>query len=125
MWSDELSEIPAVHEWLRKASKPGQSLMCYFRGDEMKAAIMDAMDSSPAYVVCSLLNSRHRTGHLEKLVDLEGFCPEEHCWVPTADILDHSLIEKFLCPKPRSRLSVNSVPGKFRSGHQWSSCPEF
>lgn len=66
------------------------------------------LDEGPVYTVHQVLNSRRRRGHLEYLVDWEGYGPEERSWVRRRDILDPALLEEFhqahpSQPAPRPR----------------------
>lgn len=74
------------------------------------------ISGQPAYLIKSILNSRHRRGKLEFLIEWEGYRPEEQYWVPAQDILDLQLCKDFHAshpelpgPRPRGRPRKDSA----------------
>lgn len=53
------------------------------------------IEGEPAYIIKDILRSRRRAGHLEYLVDWEGYGPEEQSWVQAKDIFYPLLIQDF------------------------------
>ncbi|KAL0151594.1 hypothetical protein M9458_053111, partial [Cirrhinus mrigala] len=66
------------------------------------------LEQPTIYTVHEILESRHRGGWLEYLIDWEGYGPEERSWIARGDILDPCLLQEFHrnhpnCPAPCSR----------------------
>ncbi|KAK3506499.1 hypothetical protein QTP70_003045 [Hemibagrus guttatus] len=98
---------PVFHVSLLKPHYP--SVLPYTEPGEAKEPPLPLIvDDGAAYLVQDILDSQCRGGHLEYLVDWEGYGPEERSWVPRNDILDPSLLDDFHVrhpdrPAPRGR----------------------
>ncbi|KAL0180331.1 hypothetical protein M9458_025773 [Cirrhinus mrigala] len=55
----------------------------------------EVLDQPSIYTVHEILDSQCRGGHLEYLIDWEGYGPEERFWVPRDDVLDPTLLLEF------------------------------
>ncbi|KAL0190948.1 hypothetical protein M9458_013646 [Cirrhinus mrigala] len=77
-------------------------------GAEAEPPPPEVLDQPSVFTVHKILDSQHRRGHLEYLVDWEGYGPEERSWVNGDDVLDPLVLLEFHCshpnrPAPRSR----------------------
>ncbi len=68
----------------------------------------EIIEEPTIYQVREILDSRRQGGHLEYLIDWEGYGPEERSWVARDDVLDPSLLIDYHHshpdrPAPRSR----------------------
>ncbi|MGL4417270.1 MAG: hypothetical protein ACRCT0_07425 [Plesiomonas shigelloides] len=78
------------------------------------------IEGEEAYQVHELLDSRCRVGHLEYLVDWEGYGPEKRSWVKAGDFLDPSLTADFHQTTSRQASSPVSwlTPASHASSHR-------
>ncbi|KAK3572485.1 hypothetical protein QTP86_033914 [Hemibagrus guttatus] len=90
---------PVFHVSLLKPHHPSV-LPSTEPGEAEEPPLLLIVDDGAAYLVQDILDSRRRGGHLEYLVDWEGYGPEERSWVPRNDILDPSLLDDFHARHP-------------------------
>ncbi|KAK3510136.1 hypothetical protein QTP70_026851 [Hemibagrus guttatus] len=99
---------PTFHVSLLKPHHPSVSPSTEPGSDAAEPPLPLLLDDVAAYGVREILDSRHRGGQLEYLVDWKGYGPEECSWVPRNDILNPNLLETFHSthpnrPAPRGR----------------------
>ncbi|KAI2646020.1 Transposon Tf2-6 polyprotein [Labeo rohita] len=83
---------PTFHVSLLKPFHPSAT---EHPGAEVEPPPPEVLDTPSIYMVHKILDSRRQGGHLEYLVDWEGYGPEERSWVARDDILDPSLLTDF------------------------------
>ncbi|KAL0150019.1 hypothetical protein M9458_054678, partial [Cirrhinus mrigala] len=81
-----------IHPTFHVSLKPFFPSATETPGSEAEPPPPEVLDQPSIYTVHEILDSRHRGGHLEYLVDWEGYGPEEWSWVPRDDILDPTLL---------------------------------
>ncbi|KAI2645796.1 Transposon Tf2-8 polyprotein [Labeo rohita] len=64
-------------------------------GAEAEPPPPEVLDQPSIYMVHEILDSRRRGGHLEYLVDWEGYGPEERSWVSRDDVLNPTVLLDF------------------------------
>ncbi|KAK3521387.1 hypothetical protein QTP70_004123 [Hemibagrus guttatus] len=90
---------PVFHVSLLKTHHPSV-LPSTEPGEAEEPPLTLIVDDGAAYLVQDILDSQRRGGHLEYLVDWEGYGPKERSWVPRNDILDPSLLDDFHARHP-------------------------
>ncbi|KAL0172966.1 hypothetical protein M9458_033277, partial [Cirrhinus mrigala] len=72
----------------------------------------EVLDQPSIYTVHEILDLRRRGGHLEYLVDWEGYGPEKQSWVPRDDILNPDRPAPRGCGHPRRHVRASgATPG--------------
>ncbi len=70
----------------------------HFAPDPVKSKVPpppEIIEEPTVYQVREILDSRQRGGHLEYLIDWEGYGPEERSWVTRDGVLDPSLLTDY------------------------------
>ncbi|KAL0153116.1 hypothetical protein M9458_051572, partial [Cirrhinus mrigala] len=83
---------PAFHVSLLKPFSPSATDTT---GAEAEPPPPEVLDQPSIYTVHEILDSRHRGGCLEYLIDWEGYGPEKRSWVSREDVLDPTLLLDF------------------------------
>ncbi len=78
----------------------------------------EIIEEPTIYQVREILDSQRRGGHLEYLIDWEGYGPEERSWIARDDVLDPSLLIDYRhpdrpvprsCGRPRRRVRASGA----------------
>ncbi|KAI5625089.1 hypothetical protein C0J50_15351 [Silurus asotus] len=91
---------PTFHVSLLKPYTPSSAQ----RASEFRPPPPEIVEQPSVYSVREVLDSRHRGGGLEYLVDWEGYGPEERSMVALRDILDPALLEDFHATHPPNNM---------------------
>ncbi|KAI2644583.1 Transposon Tf2-11 polyprotein [Labeo rohita] len=131
LWTEEPSNVSAVDHWFRESERVWDSAHHHLQravqqrkrtSEEdllplislrISFSSLPVLDQPSIYTVHKILDSQRRGGHLEYLVDWEGYGPEERSWVPQDDILDPTLLLDF----HRSHLDRPAPRGLCRPRH--------